>query len=46
MVAVHDKIYVISADILMMIEPETNKKINLIESALTAFCVSDHTNPR
>ncbi|CAD8125252.1 unnamed protein product [Paramecium sonneborni] len=46
MVAVYNKIYLIFGDILMMIEPESNKKTILIEQALTAFCVSDHTNPR
>ncbi|CAD8188501.1 unnamed protein product [Paramecium pentaurelia] len=46
LVAVYDKIYLLFGDILMMIEPETNKKTILIEQALTAFCVSNHPNPR
>ncbi|CAK82780.1 unnamed protein product (macronuclear) [Paramecium tetraurelia] len=46
LVAVHDKIYLIFGDTLLLIQPEINKKTFLIEQPLTAFCVSDHTNPR
>ncbi|CAD8183561.1 unnamed protein product [Paramecium pentaurelia] len=46
LIAVHDKIYLIFGDTLLLIQPETNKKTILIEQTLTAFCVSDHTNPR
>ncbi|CAD8083195.1 unnamed protein product [Paramecium primaurelia] len=46
LIAVHDKIYLIFGDTLLLIQPETNKKTILIEQPLTAFCVSDHTNPR